>query len=126
MCSYDTRYEAFFFYTSYKKDITLSFFSYILYYQYEKQTKKVIGALIATQAEKENVFDMAILIDKKSRRNGYMSEALLTFISAIPKESTLKFVVDKTNAASLRTVSKLPNLQSKSFKNDKYTFLVTA
>ena len=76
----------------------------------EKTSGKLIGAIFATRTLR-NSFDINILISVNSRRKGYMFEALNVFISSIiPNGSELIFVIDKTNAASLSTVTKLPGI----------------
>lgn len=80
----------------------------------EKDSGKLIGAIFATRTIGHS-FDMNILIDINSRKKGYMSEALLSFIPTMPQNSELIFVVDKCNEASFHTVSKLPNIMEKPF-----------
>ena len=80
----------------------------------EKHSKKLIGAIIATKT-KQSSFDMNILISYDFRGKGYMAEALKSFIQTVPQNTELVFVVDKTNIASLCTISKLPNIQELPF-----------
>lgn len=80
----------------------------------EKNSKKIIGAIVAIRTQQKN-FDMNILLDSNSRRKRYMSEALTAFIKIMPQNSELVFVIDKTNTASLNTVSKLPNIKEVPF-----------
>lgn len=81
----------------------------------ERKTKKLIGAIIATQTL-NYTFDINILIHKDYRNQGFMSEALQLFIPTMPQGSELIFVVDKCNQASFYTVTKIPNIIEKPFK----------
>lgn len=89
----------------------------------DKQSHKIIGAIFAFGLLASKTFEMDILIAKRQRRKGYMTEALLAFISNLPKGSELFFVVDKTNKASLKTVSKLPNAIKKPLTGEQAKYM---
>lgn len=76
----------------------------------EKQTHKLVGAIIATQIGTQTLLETHILTHRNYRNKGYMSEALNIFISTLPKGTVLIFTVKKNNQASLRTVSKIPGI----------------
>ena len=80
----------------------------------EKNSKKLIGAIIATRTQ-QSKFDMNILLSPTSRGKRYMSEALKAFIQTIPPNTELVFVIDKTNIASINTVSRIPNIKEEPF-----------
>lgn len=89
----------------------------------DKISHKIIGAIFAFGLLASNKFEMNILIARKHRKKGYMTEALLSFISSLPKGSELFFVVDKKNTASLRTVSKLPGITSKPLTGEQAKYM---
>ncbi len=71
-----------------------------------KETHEYIGFLIITQ-NFEGEFEVAMFTSKEYWRRGYMIEALWAFVQQIPKYSTLKFVVNRQNEVSLKTLQKL-------------------
>ena len=58
-----------------------------------------------------------ILTAAEYRRQGYMFEALLAFIDALPKGTELLFAIRKENLASIKTVTKLPGIVEKPLAN---------
>ena len=98
-----------------KYSVNGDFTNYLYVAIEEKQTGKLIGAIIATRTF-PLTFDINILIHKDYRNQGYMSEALQHFIPTMPQGSELIFVIDKNNKASFNTVTKIPNIIEKPFK----------
>lgn len=90
----------------------------------EKQTHKIVGAIIATAIKTTPLtLDVCILTDVNARRKGFMFEALSAFKDALPKSTELIFVVDKKNDASKNTVTKLPGIVEKPFKGNQKELL---
>lgn len=80
----------------------------------EKETHKIIGAIIATAIRTYPLsLDVCILTDAAHRKQGFMFEALIAFKDALPKSTELIFVIDRTNEASIKTITKLPGIVEK-------------
>lgn len=88
-----------------------------------KETHCIVGAIFAFGLSTPHTFEMNIFINRKHRKKGYMTEALLAFISFLPPNSELLFVVDKKNKASLNTVSKLPGAKIKPLTTPQKDFM---
>lgn len=85
----------------------------------EKETHKLVGAIIATALVLSPLsLDVCILTDKSMRRKGYMYEALCAFKDAVPKGTTLLFAIAEGNTASYRTVSKLVGVKNAPFRGE--------
>lgn len=85
----------------------------------EKESHKLVGAIIATALELSPLsLDVCILTDKSMRRKGYMYEALCAFKDAVPKGTTLLFAIAAGNTASYRTVSKLVGVKNDPFRGE--------
>ena len=85
----------------------------------EKKSHKLVGVIIATALTSIPLtLEVAILTAPNFRRNGFMFEALTAFTNAIPKSTTLAFIVDKTNVASKNTVRKLPGIVESPFASE--------
>ena len=87
-------------------DCTYDFFLVIE----EKETQKLVGAIIAISLTSYNFLEVSILTEQSSRRKGYMYEALCTFKDAFEPSTKLLFVIEKDNIASLNTVTKLEGI----------------
>lgn len=80
----------------------------------DKTSSEIVGAIISTAITTSPlVLDVCILTNAAHRQKGYMYEALISFIDAIPKETELLFAINKENIASLKTVTKLPGIVEK-------------
>lgn len=112
-----------------KRDIELYYsqgdFKNDFYFLLEnKETKDLIGALIATRTLARK-FEVALIIGKQFRRQGYMREALEGFIKNMEKGSILVFNVEEENEASIRTIQSLSRLREiRSYKVES-TILAT-
>ena len=85
----------------------------------EKQSGKLVGAIIATALTTSPLnLDVCILTDKSMRRKGFMYEALCAFKDAVPKGTTLLFAIAQGNVASYRTVSKLVGIKNTPFPGE--------
>ena len=83
-----------------------------------KITHKIVGAIISTATKTSPLtLDVGILTAAEYRRQGYMFEALLAFIDALPKGTELLFAIRKENLASIKTVTKLPGIVEKPLAN---------
>lgn len=77
----------------------------------DKETHKMIGALLVDESGYIPSLDLNLLIAKEHRRKGYITEALKGFIENMPKGTLLSFHIKKDNEPSLATVKKLGELQ---------------
>ena len=75
----------------------------------EKNSQKLIGAIIVTQAYSD-VFDASYFISKDFRRKGYMKEALQTFLNKFPVSGNIYFEIKKSNLASLNLIKKIEGI----------------
>lgn len=81
----------------------------------DKTSHEIVGAIISTAIKTTPlILDVCILTSAKHRRKGYMYEALVAFIGALPKGTELIFSIKNENIASLKTVSKLPRIEKSS------------
>ena len=77
----------------------------------DKNLHKIVGAILATESIDSSVLEVCILTHPEFRKKGYMTEALNTFIKYLPTGKILSFCINYQNFASLKTISKLPNVQ---------------
>lgn len=85
----------------------------------EKQTKKLIGALIITQNPLMSYYEACYFIGKNFRNNGFIFEALSYFLTNFPfSGERIVFQIKTSNIASLNLISKFNNIKdvSKEYK----------
>lgn len=80
------------------------------YYAVEdRKSGELIGAIIATRMNKHEI-EVAYFVGKEYRQQGYMKEALNSFLNRVcywNKEKTFKFVIDKQNIPSISLMKSL-------------------
>lgn len=87
-----------------------------------KKNREYFGFLMVNQ-NFEGEFEVAMFTAKEHRRKGYIIEALCAFAQNMPQWSVLKFVVNKQNNASLKTLRKLAVTEITGTKKER-TFIL--
>lgn len=101
----------------FKKVYTQGDFRYDYYIAIEeKSSHKLIGSIICVYID---CFDISAFVDKKYRGQGYMKEALASFLSSMPKGSVIRFDIQKTNQASLRIISQVEGSKEQILKDSQ-------
>lgn len=77
----------------------------------EKESKQIVGAIIATTNRFFTQLDVAIMTKTSFRNQGYMKEALDAFIAYLPKDTVLSFVVEQSNTSSLNTIGHIKGIE---------------